>query len=171
MSRRGKVVYTVLAGLLLLALYGVIFCFSAQDGETSGGISFQFSKYGVELWNELTNRGWSEQIRLQWANYFEHPVRKMAHFMEYALMGFLQYSLLRCHLGKRKVLIGVTACLTAVSAAADEIHQLFVPGRYGCFADVCLDTCGGIFGVFVCMLLIRMVQKIRKIRKNRAKRT
>lgn len=168
MSRRGKMIYTILAGGLLLVLYGVIFGFSAQDGETSGGISFRISQYGVELWNEWTNRGWDEQVRLQWTNYFEHPLRKMAHFMEYALMGFLQYSLLRCHWGKRKVLTVITIALTALAAAADEIHQLFVPGRYGCFADVCLDTMGGIFGILIGMFVIRIV---RKVQKNRAKRT
>ena len=29
-------------------------------------------------------------------------------------------------------------CWVFVSAGADEFHQLFIPGRYGCFADVVL---------------------------------
>ncbi len=168
MSKKGKVIYTALAGIFLLALYCIIFCFSAQDSETSGGISFKVSQMSVDFWNNMTKRGWNEQIRLEWALYFEHPIRKLAHFAEYALMGFLQYSILRCNFGKRKILIGITVIWVALSAAADEIHQLFVPGRWGSAADVLLDTCGGIFGACMCILVVAI---FKRIRKNRAKRT
>ncbi len=168
MSKKGKRIYTALAGVLLVALYLIIFIFSAQDGETSGGISFQLSLKGVELWNDMADKGWDAQIRLYMAEYLEHPVRKLAHFLEYAAMGFLQYSLLRCHFGKKKWLFGITVLWTMLSAAADEIHQLFVPDRSGNLLDVGIDTCGGIFGVLVCMLAIAVYQKLKM---NRAKRT
>ncbi|MBE5874320.1 MAG: VanZ family protein, partial [Lachnospiraceae bacterium] len=48
------------------------------------------------------------------------------------------------------------------SAAADEIHQLFVPDRWGSFADVLLDTCGGAFGVLICVFAERIYHKIRR---------
>jgi VanZ family protein len=52
----------------------------------------------------------------------------------------------------RKLYLLVTVWVF-VSAALDEIHQLFVPGRYGSIADVLLDTCGGIFGILLCVLI------------------
>ncbi len=168
MSKTGKMIYTVLAGGLLLTLYCIIFCFSAQDAETSGGISLKVSHMGVNFWNDLMKRGWDKQMLFQLATYFEHPIRKFAHFSEYALMGFLQYSILRCHLEKRKVIYIFTVIWVAVSAAADEIHQLFVPGRWGSVSDVFLDICGGIFGILMCILAINIMKKIKK---NRAKRT
>lgn len=168
MSKKGKLIYTALAGILLLALYFIIFLFSAQDGETSGGISFKVSQMSVDFWNNLTKQGWNEQIRLEWAQFFEHPIRKIAHFAEYALLGFLQYSILRCNWGNRKVFFFIAVVWVLISATADEIHQLFVPGRWGSFADVILDTCGGICGILVCMSAVRI---FKKLRKNRAKRT
>ncbi len=32
--------------------------------------------------------------------------------------------------------------LTLTYAAADELHQTFVPGRYGTFRDICFDMTG-----------------------------
>lgn len=147
---------------MLLALYFIIFGFSAQDGETSGGISLKVSRMGVELWNDVTMRGWTEHIISQLAAFFEHPVRKAAHFLEYALMGFLQYSILWCQLQKRKWIVWLTVLWVAISAAFDELHQYFVPGRCGSVKDVLLDTCGGVFGIFLCLCLICFVRKYRK---------
>lgn len=166
MSKKVKMTYTALAGGFLLALYYIIFCFSAQDGETSGGISMKVSQMGVDFWNNLAGKGWSEQIKLQMAQYFEHPVRKMAHFAEYALMGFLQCSILRCHIQKNKKVFLFTILWVAVSAAADEIHQLFVPGRWGSGADVLLDTCGGAFGGAFCLLFVYIFIKVRTAKRT-----
>lgn len=167
MSKKGTLIYTALAGILLLALYCIIFCFSAQDAETSGSISLKVSQMGIDFWNNLVKRGWNEEIRLEWALYFEHPIRKMAHFAEYALMGFLQYSILRCNFGKSKKFFWAAVVWTSVSAAADEVHQLFVPGRWGSLADVLLDTCGGITGILCCMCIVNIYKKLKN---NRAKR-
>lgn len=166
--KTGKIIYTVFAGILLLLLYYIIFCFSAQDGETSGGISLKVSGMGVSFWNDLMNRGWDKEMLSQLALYLEHPIRKLAHFTEYGLMGFLQYSILYCNVQKRKIVLTVTLIWVTVSAASDEIHQLFVPGRWGSLSDVILDICGGIFGILMCILVIKI---IKNIRKNRAKRT
>lgn len=168
MSKKGKLIYTALAGILLLALYCIIFRFSAQDAETSGSISLKVSQLGVDFWNNMTKSGWNDEIRLEWALYFEHPIRKMAHFAEYAFMGFLQYSILRCNFGKKKKFFWIATVWTAVSAAADEIHQLFVPGRWGSVADVVLDTCGGITGILFCMFVVFVCKKIFKNRVKRA---
>ncbi len=168
MTKKAKRIYAALAGVFLLALYFIIFIFSSQDGETSGGVSFQISLFGVETWNDVANRGWSEFICREWAEVFEHPIRKLAHFSEFAAMGFLQYSLLRSLLGKKKWLFWATALWLVISAAADEVHQLFVPGRWGSVSDVIIDTGGGIFGVLVCLITISFYKKIVF---NRAKRT
>lgn len=168
MKVSGRRVYTVIAGGLLFLLYFVIFSFSAQDGETSGGISLKISGMGVNFWNELMKKGWDREMLRELAVHLEHPIRKMAHFGEYALMAFLQYSILYCNVAKRNAVLIAAFIWLSVSAAADEIHQLFVPGRCGSVSDVVLDICGGIFGVLMCILVIKI---IKNIRKNRAKRT
>ena len=89
------------------------------------------------------------------AVYFEHPIRKLAHFTEYACMGMLVYLATRPFWQNKKrwyLKIIVWVCL---SAAIDEFHQTFVPDRYGCVADVLLDTLGGACGLVIMRLLHR----------------
>lgn len=152
---------------MLLALYMIIFGFSAQDGVQSGTLSQLISEKCVELINNLSGRHWNEVFMIRLAEYFEHPIRKLAHFTEYACMGVLVYVLWSQWLQKGRRLYFLTVIWVFVSAAGDEFHQLFVPGRYGCFADVCLDTLGGIFGMLLCVAA-RKVHAGHRRKKNRA---
>lgn len=150
---RKKYAITVLVGILLLALYMIVFGFSAQDGEQSGSLSQMVSEKCVAIINNLSGRQWSEVFMVNLAEYFEYPIRKLAHFSEYACMGILVYVMWSQWLKKGRRLYLLTVIWVFVSAAADEFHQLFVPGRCGCFADVCLDTCGGAFGMLICVII------------------
>ena len=71
---------TALTALLLLCLYCVIFGFSAQDAEQSGGLSSAISKFCVEMVNSMKGHSWSGEEVNFWAAYFEKPIRKLAHF-------------------------------------------------------------------------------------------
>lgn len=148
-----KIIVSIVSGILLLVLYSLIFSFSDQDAEQSGGLSRMISEKCVEIFNDLSGSGWTEKVMEEWAEYFEHPIRKLAHFAEYACMGILIYTLLRQWMSRTKMLYLITTVWVFLSAAGDEVHQLFVPGRWGSFADVCLDTCGGIFGILCCVLI------------------
>lgn len=159
MNKRAKAAYTAVAAVMLLLLYFAIFNFSAQDGEDSGSLSRMISRLGVELWNDLTGRHWTENFMTELAVYFEHPLRKLAHFTEYAVMGFLVRSLWAVWGKWEKKWFFCTGIWVAVSAAADELHQYFVPGRCGNVPDVLLDTCGGLFGAAVCIFLFKLVKK------------
>ena len=69
------------------------------------------------------------------------------------------HSLLIEH-GRGKRLYLLILVWVFVSGALDELHQLFVPDRWCSFADVCLDTCGGAFGLLLCVAVSRL--RIRK---------
>lgn len=153
--------------MLLALLYLIIFNFSAQDGEQSGNLSQLLSERCAELLNSLSGRHWSEAVLAGWAEYFEHPLRKLAHFSEYACMGILVYILLSQWLRQGKRLYLLTIAWVFLSAAGDEFHQLFVPGRYGSFADVLLDTCGGAFGMLFCIFVYKLyLKRIRNRNKE-----
>ena len=147
-----KQALTVVSALLLSLLYFAIFSFSEQDGETSGGLSLSISRACAEVLDFISGRNWTDSYRESLALYFEHPIRKLAHFTEYACMGVLYFGIwgpwkqLR-PFPKRMILL--TTFLIALSASFDEIHQLFVPDRNGTPADVLLDTCGGLCGLLV----------------------
>lgn len=157
-----KKITTVTAAVLLLLLYGLIFLFSGQDGEASGGLSLFISEKCAELVNVIGNKHWTEYMLQSMAEYFEHPIRKLAHFSEYACMGVLVYSMWRPWLSENRRLYLLTTFWVFVSATVDELHQFFVPGRYCSFADVLLDTCGGIFGILICIWFCKIVTAVKK---------
>lgn len=139
--------------MLLICLYCLIFSFSEQDGETSGGLSYLISQKCVEFIHTIAGGNWTESFVEGLTDYFENPIRKLAHFAEYACMGVLVYALWRPWREKNMRLYLLVTVWVFLSAAGDEIHQLFVPGRCGNFADVLLDTCGGVFGVLCSIIL------------------
>lgn len=157
-----KIMITVPAAVLLLALYMVIFGFSAQDAEQSGSLSMRISEGAVEFLNSLVGGRWSRQFMEEMAMYFEHPVRKLAHFGEYMCVGILVYLIWSPWIKRGKGLYFLTVVWVFVSGACDEIHQLFVPGRWCSFWDMCLDTCGGAFGLLLCVIAAR-IRKRKKI--------
>ena len=91
--------------------------------------------------------------------WFEHPLRKLAHFSEYACMGILLYVLWSQWIRRGRRLYLLIGAWLFVSAALDEFHQFFVPGRYCSLKDVLLDTCGGITGMFVCAGITLLCEK------------
>ena len=68
-------------------------------------------------------------------------LRKLAHAVEYAILGAL---LVRA-LGRPWVAVAVGVAY----AVSDEVHQSFVPGRVGSPLDVALDTVGVAAGVLL----------------------
>lgn len=85
-------------------------------------------------------------------------------------MGVLLYGVWRPWKERNRKLYLLIVLWVFVSAGADEFHQLFVPGRYGCFADVVLDTCGGAFGLLVCVYVEKIVRRRKQKRKDKGKR-
>ncbi len=155
------------AALLLLSLYSLIFRFSAQDAEQSGSLSQYVSEQFVGIINALSGRPWDEAALTGMAEYFEHPIRKLAHFSEYACMGILVYTLWSQWMKRGRKLNLLTVVWVFLSAAADEFHQYFVPGRYASFADVLLDTSGGAFGMLFCICVAALYRKARKRKEDR----
>lgn len=161
-----KIMVTVSAAIALAALYTVIFGFSSQDAEQSGSLSMLISENAVEFLNSLVGRRWSQSYMTDLAIYFEHPIRKLAHFGEYACVGILVFLIFIPWVKRGKGLYALVVVWVFVSGACDEFHQLYVPGRWGSFADVCLDTCGGAFGLLMCILVSRVLRLKKSISQN-----
>ncbi len=157
--KKKKVAFKIILGLCLLFLYGMIFSFSEQTGEESGSLSFYISRLGAEILNQITKGKRTDAMLDGMAAYWENPIRKCAHFAEYALMGFLICGILHDVIKSRKK-YAVMLLWVFLSAAADELHQFFVPGRCGNIADVLLDTCGGGFGILLFCGILFVVNRI-----------
>ena len=152
-NKKQKIVTSAVSGTLILVIYSMIFSFSEQDGEQTGELSMYFSEKCIRLLNMLIGNRWTEAFVQELANYFDSPLRKLAHFAEYAVLGALIYILLRQWLAKGRKLYLLVTLWVFVSAVADELHQFFVPGRWSSPADVLLDTIGAICAIILLVLL------------------
>ena len=68
-------------------------------------------------------------------------LRKLAHLVEFAILGFLLARALRRE--------PAAALLASLYAATDEVHQAFVPGRHASPLDWLIDTVGVVAGVLL----------------------
>jgi len=93
-----------------------------------------------------------------------HLIRKVGHFVGCGLFALICFRTLwrvsrsassslsrqlRAHAG--------AILATFLLAGADEIHQCFVPNRYGRVSDVLLDTCGALA---TCLMLFMVMQAL-----------
>lgn len=149
----------VLFTLATLATIVFIFANSAEIGEISGGKS--------ALVTEFVNRGFAKLgfgFRIT-----EHLVRKLAHFAEYALLGFWLMLTLRVYTRRVISFVSWPLFLGLLVPMCDELLQTFVPGRAGSVRDVAIDFCGvcaGLAcGLFI-LLLVRMWTVLRKSKEQ-----
>ena len=87
-----------------------------------------------------------------------HIVRKLAHFCEYLLEGFLLMLCLRVytrHFFKHVSWPMLGGLLTALT---DETIQLFVPGRSGQVTDIWIDFSGVMTGLLVGLILLGLIR-------------
>lgn len=82
------------------------------------------------------------------------PMSSVAHFCEYLVLGILLVNALRSHLPLSQAIVVGIACASAYGVT-DEIHQLFVEGRYCDIVDWATDTAGASLGAALAALLLR----------------
>lgn len=159
---RMKKVITVIAVCLLIAVYIMIFLFSADDAAESSSLSVSVTRKLMNLYYHFFSGNNNAVLTVPVVtDDAEAIVRKMAHFTEYMAVGFLSFGIAVMWLQRIKAGIVAVTLQVFLSAGLDEIHQYFVPGRYASFRDVLIDTAGGIAGIMIVFLMY----KIRKRRR------
>ena len=86
----------------------------------------------------------------------QHVVRKMAHFCEYLLEGFLLMLCMRVY--SRHPLRHITVPMLGgvLTALTDETIQLYSPGRSSQVTDVWLDSVGVLAGILTALVLMAL---------------
>lgn len=132
----------------------MIFFFSSKPADESARSSMPIADAVLKIYEITFGTDIQNETRDEWIMRADHIVRKTAHFLEYALLSAaIAFPLwIRKYRGIRLILLSVFAA--ALYAAADEFHQLFVPGRSGQIKDVLLDTAGAAFGAAVCHIAV-----------------
>lgn len=87
-----------------------------------------------------------------------HTIRKKAHFFAYLILGMLVINALRKSgmSEYRSIVLALGICV--LYAVADEIHQLYIPGRSGEIRDFLIDSAGSGIGIGV-YLIINMIKQ------------
>ena len=146
----------LLSLFLVIAVMVIIYCFSAQTGAESGAMSGRITRWVLNL--VVPGFGdFSQEKQEAIRSAVSFAVRKLAHFSEYALLGFS----LMLHIAQIEKKITVRLpwlwswCVGTLYAATDEFHQGFVAGRGPSVRDVMIDSSGVIAGTLLLVWIIR----------------
>ncbi len=146
-----NLIFRIVFGVLSLAVMGVIFFFSSQQGSDSDNTSISFISLVL---------GESADIAI----IFNALVRELAHMAEFAFLAFCVYMFLKTFKLSGFLRCAFTAIFSAVYAASDEIHQLFVPGRSGQIYDIVVDVLGVLLAVLFLHLFFYLGER-REIKR------
>ena len=164
MKRVANIIFIILS----IALAITIFIFSSDTGEESGSKSSSITEIILSIFIRDFH-SISQEERLGLINNYSFLIRKLAHFTEYAALGFLLYGDFytsnSSFANKKKVVVCASWLLAIIYAAIDELHQKFVAGRGPSIRDVMIDSMGALFGIMVFMLIILMIEKIKNKKK------
>ena len=143
--------------LILVILWMiVIFSFSNQKANDSSKLSDGLILRTVRIIEKITNKEYSDEEILE---KFVRPVRKLAHFTIYLILGVLVYLYIKEFNISNKFIISLLICI--LYAISDEIHQLFIVGRSGKIIDVLIDSLGSLTGIFIIKKVGRLYEKIK----------
>ena len=122
----------------------LIFYFSAQPQLESEATSNLATAILFKIFHLVFPSGMDSDVFF--ARYGQF-IRKLAHFTEFAVLGILVKSVYEDDHNKNTIIYPLV--FSGLYAISDEIHQLFVPGRYCAFKDMCIDTAGALTGIFL----------------------
>ncbi len=150
-----------------LATEGMIFFFSAQNGDESGALSGGIAAKVARFIFKIFGNGRNPEESEEFLRKLESAIREMGHAGEHALLMltvFLAVSaFIKKENGKLNYVLRICAAfiITVFCAFLDELHQYFIPGRASEIFDVFVDTMGALtMALFI--TVIRLLTNSRK---------
>ena len=145
--------------LALIGCIAFIFSNSMAVAEVSSVSSGRVLQLLQAVLRRLGHPGLAQRLTM-------HIVRKMAHFCEYTLEGFLLMLCMRVY--SRHPLRHITVPMLAgvLTALTDETIQLFSQGRSSQVTDVWLDSAGVLAGILAALLLMGLWRLLFHHRKK-----
>lgn len=145
-----KAIYLILT---IISMF-IIFNFSSKNSNESNSTSKTLIKKALVVYEKIFDKKVDTDKLITKLNY---PVRKLAHFSIYFLLGICVYQLLRCINFPHQNLIALLICATY--ASFDEIHQLYVGGRTGQVRDVLIDSLGALISILIMNVIYKLKHK------------
>lgn len=157
------IAFRVIFTLALMACIAYIFRNSLQTGAESS----LRSQEAMQTVNSVLGR-------FHLGPMAEHTIRKMAHFLEFTMEGFLLMLCLRVYTSHFVRHMSWPLLIGMGTALMDETIQLFIPNRTSLVTDVWIDMMGVVAGLLVALvilLIVRLLMAFAQIkRENRALR-
>lgn len=160
-----RIIAAVLAWVVTVAWGCFIYSMSAEDsvqsGKTSGKVVESVAGVVIPNYNKLP-----ENEKNEVKSKLSLPIRKLAHFSEFAVLGALIMTSVRLTFDRKFMIayyISSSAVLGILYAILDELHQASVPGRAPRVADVLIDSGGVICGVALVTLIILLIERKRRL--------
>lgn len=146
LGRTARLAVKVIFTLCLMGTLVFIFYNSSKIGAISGGKSQAVMDFVNGILAKLG-------IGYRFSHY---AIRKLAHFTEYAMLGFWLMLTLRIYTRRILSFIAWPLFLGLLTAVMDEFYQLFIPDRSGQVKDIVIDfagvTAGLLAGLFALLL-------------------
>lgn len=121
----------LISAILVVICIGIIIGFTLQTADESSRSSGRITAIITSVFH------------IEDTQTFEHIIRKLAHFMEYAVFGIVLAWMFRVWRIRKWCMIPVVICL----ACCDEFIQRFVPGRGASVIDVLIDCAGAVCAI------------------------
>lgn len=142
--KKSKIIFSVIFWIISVLIMIAIFKFSADNAEESNEIS----------------TGLLDIVITYIGNFISHNVfREIAHFIEFAALGFFMTGAIYNTFNKLKFYIPLIPCV--LYGVSDEIHQIFVPDRAFELVDILIDSSGALLGIMIFILIIHLIEKIK----------
>lgn len=126
---------------MVLIWMAVIFAFSHQSSDVSGGFSTQMAEFFLRLFGRPLD---TASVSLA-----ESLIRNLAHGFVFFVLGlFVSYAFETVNI-REFINAGLAILVSAIYAVSDELHQVFVPGRAGQLTDFLIDLLGIVLAVVI----------------------
>ena len=144
----------IIKNILVLLWMGLIFYFSSRDNidSTKQSQSIVNKTNIVNVYEEKANV--DKETALE---NVDRIFRKIAHGVEYMVLGILLCIALSEHNLSLKKIIIISIFICICYSITDEVHQLYVSGRSGEVRDVIIDSIGSLFGIIGYVLVRRRI--------------
>lgn len=135
----------IILTIVTIIWMGIIFSFSSSEGYESSSTSDSFIDNTIINVCKFFNSEITEKDEKEIINMFSYPIRKMAHFTEYLILGLFVFFTFKEYKINYFYLFAFLFCV--FYAGSDEIHQYFVVGRDCSYKDVLLDSLGSLTSI------------------------
>ena len=157
--KKAVVIVRICAAVLCVISMILIFSFSADNADESGQKSAEVTEKIVQTVDPTIVEKPIEEQRRVYETVGSY-VRKSAHFLEFAMLGFFASIMVNTIYPDFLRRFFIPLGFGALYAVADEIHQIFVPGRACEFTDFLIDSARVSIGILLSIAIFAIIRRI-----------